>query len=612
MRQANVAIMRERHILPTVDEIIHDLNGATVFSKLDLKSGYHQLELEESSRYITTFSTHMGLFRYKRLNFGIVSASEIFQETIRKSIRRVQNAKNLSDDIIVYGKTQAEHDAALHETFEALQRNGLTVNLKKCEFNKEKISFFGVVFQKEGISPDPAKVDAIHKATQPQNVQELRSFLGMTNYSARFIEHYATICEPLRRLTRKDIEWNWGPQQESAFNELKEKLSSETVIRYYNPRDEITIHVDASPVGLGAIMSQNEQTVAYASRSLSDVESRYSQTEREALAIVWACEHFDIFIRGAPNVDIITDHKPLERIWSKARPPLRIERWGLRLQPYKITIKYRPGKDNPADYMSRHPVVTNQRNTHEQKIAEQYVNFIATEAVPKAMTLNEIVTASKEDQTITKAIELVKSGKWHEIKEIADSDINIRLNDQVDKMIGNCIPCQSTTTPKIMEPLKMSEMPSRPWRNLSADFCGPLPSGEYLFVVIDEYLRYPIVEITRSVSANAVIPVLDKIISMFGIPKVIKTDNGSPFNSYQFSQYAQNIGFHHRRITPRWPRANAQAESFNKPLMKNIKASEVEHRNWKQSMYQFLRQYRATPHSSTGITPFHLLFGREA
>jgi hypothetical protein len=157
-----------------------------------------------------------------------------------------------------------------------------------------------------------------------------------------------------------------------------------------------------------------------------------------------------------------------------------------------------------------------------------------------------------------------------------------------------------------MEPFKMSEMPSKPWTNVSADFCGPLPSGDYLFVITDEYSRYPIVEIIKSESATAVIPVLDKVISTFGIPNVIKTDNGSPFNSFAFRQYAENIGFKHRRVTPLWPRANPQAESFNKPMMKTIKTVNVEWKSWKQALCKFIRQYRVTPHTSTGYTPFQL------
>jgi hypothetical protein len=673
MREANKAIRRERHQVPTVEELIHDLTGASVFSKIDLRSGYHQLELEPSSRYITTFSTHVGLFRYKRLNFGISSASEIFQETIREVLQDVRGAKNISDDILVYGATPAEHDKALRETFQALKDCGLTINREKCEFNKDRVTFFGVVFTKDGVSPDPQKVSGIKNAGEPKNVSELRSWLGMTNYSARFIREYATTCAPLRKLTRQKEEWIWGQEQQAAFDKLKNDLSCDTVITYFDAKIEVDLIVDASPVGLGAIMSQNGRVVVYASRALSETETRYSQTEREALAVVWGCEHFDMYIRGAPNVNVITDHKPLERIWQKPRPPLRIERWGLRLQPYKLTIKYQPGKDNPADYMSRHPGCTTTKS-REEKIADQYVKFIMTEAIPKAMTLDEVKMAATEDKTLVKAVEYVQTGRWFELKNITDHEIDIQelqalravkdelvtcdgvlmrdsrivlpmrlrdraikiaheghqgisrtkafirskiwfpgINDRVDTAIKGCVPCQSLTHTKSthMEPLRMSEMPSGPWMDLSADFCGPLPSGDYLFVIIDEYSRYPVVEIIKSVSAHAVIPVLDKVLSCFMTPKTIKTDNGSPFNSYAFKEYAASSGFHHRRITPHWPRANAQAESFNKPMMKTIRAAEIEGKSWKQALFRFLRQYRSTPHTSTGETPFKLMFDRE-
>lgn len=672
MREPNKAITRERHLLPTTEELIHDLNGATVFSKLDLRAGYHQLELEEDSRYITTFNTHAGMFRYKRLNFGISSASEVFQETIRNVIQGVDGVKNIADDIIVYGKNQEDHDKALSETFERLKTNGLTLNRKKCEFNKHSIEFYGLVFGSEGVSPDPKKVNAIKESKRPADVKELKSFLGMTSYCSRFIPDYATLCEPLRRLTKQDEPWYWGDKQEEAFLQLKNRLSEDSVVAYFDPKQNIEVIVDASPVGLGAILKQNK-VVAYASRSLSDTESRYSQTEREALAIVWACEHFDIYLRGVKHFTVITDHKPLERIWQKRNPPLRIQRWSLRLQPYKLEIKYRPGADNPADYMSRHPVGGTVSAT-EETIAEQYVNFISTEAAPKAITIDKIKFAANNDATMQTAINMTRNGEWFKIKSLTSNDIDIEelkalksirdeltvhsdnillkddkivlprelrkqavdiaheghqgmsrtksylrskvwfpnLNEMVESCVKECPACQIVTQgPKTIEPLKMSDLPSSPWLNLSIDFCGPLPNGDYLLVIVDEYSRYPVVEILKSTSANTVIPVLDKVLSEFGFPRVIKSDNGSPFNSSAFNNYMQSCGIDHRRITPRWPKANAQAESFNKPMMKVIRAAHATNQSWKQQLNQFLRQYRATPHTATGYAPYSLLFSCE-
>ena len=293
MREPNKAIMRERHQMPTVDELINDLNGAKIFSKVDLRSGYHQLELDKNSRSITTFSTHVGLSRYKRLNFGVCSASEVFQKEIRTIVSDLEGVTNIADDILIYGSTQEKHDAALEALFRRLEDNGLTLNKQKCEFNRDKIEFFGVVFSAGGISPDEKKVEAIRATKPPTNISEDRSLLGMMNFCARFISDYATVCEPIRRLTRKDTEWSWQKEQQTTFEKLTELLSENATMAYYDPQKKSEIIVDASPVGLGAICVQNGRVVSYASKALTDTESRYNQTEREALAVVWGCEHYD-------------------------------------------------------------------------------------------------------------------------------------------------------------------------------------------------------------------------------------------------------------------------------------------------------------------------------
>ena len=267
MREANQAVKRERHTMPTIEELILDMNGAKVFSKLDLRSGYHQLELHPESRYITTFSTHKGIYRYKRLNFGISSASEIFHETIRQVIQDITGARNISDDIVVYAENREKHDAALRKVLERLQESGLTLNAKKCIFRTNRISFFGVVFGENGISPDPAKVKAVHDFDHPQNVKDLRSFLGLTNYCARFIKDYAKMCQPLRELTHKDKAWEWTDDCEKSFKMLKAKLCGDTVICYYDPSKPVSVQVDASPVGLGAVLVQETDIVCYASRA---------------------------------------------------------------------------------------------------------------------------------------------------------------------------------------------------------------------------------------------------------------------------------------------------------------------------------------------------------
>lgn len=187
MREANKAIPRTHTVMPTLDDITHELNGATVFSHLDMNHGYHQLELEENSRDITTFSTHVGLYRYKRLNFGTRSAGEIFQDTVNKEITRdIPGCLNISDDILVYGKNQQEHDLNLEKLFKKAREKKITFNKEKCEFNKQSCVYYGMQFSKDGASPDPRKVEAIKAAEPPRNAKELNSFLCTVQYNASF------------------------------------------------------------------------------------------------------------------------------------------------------------------------------------------------------------------------------------------------------------------------------------------------------------------------------------------------------------------------------------------------------------------------------------------
>ena len=665
MRAANQAIERERHITPTINEVIADLNGACIFSKLDLNSGYHQLELEleEESRMITTFSTHIGLMCYKRLNFGISSASEVFQNALRQVLIGVPGVINLSDDILVYGKSQKEHNLRLRAVLQKLTENGLTLNKKKCLFNKENVKFFGYIFNKNGISPDPDKIAAFSRTAVPRNASEVRSLLGMAQYLARFIPDFATVVQPLRELTKKDKTWSWGNDEEVSLKMLKERLTDSKTTTYFDPNKDSTISVDASPVGIAAVFTQDGRVVAYASRALSPVEQRYSQTEREALAVLWACQHFRMYILGK-HTTLVTDHQPLVKIYNnpQSRPPPRIERWALKLQEYDITVTYSPGSKNPADYMSRHPVRPSTGSSNETEV---YTNFVANNAKPIAIPIEKMRTETELDSELQAVMSAIKSGNWSQPNtqeylnpykniqdelSITDNGLLLRghrlivpesLRQQavdlahgghqgivktkalirekvwfpgIDRMteitVSRCIPCQSSVDAKQRAPIKMSQLPDCPWQELSMDFFGPLSNGDYLFVVIDDYSRFPEVEIVKSTSATATIPKLDKILSSYGVPKIIRSDNGPPFNSTEFAKFATNIGFKHRKITPNWPEANGEVERFMRNLKKVIRTANVESRPYKQVLYRFLRSYRATPHSSTGVPPATALFGR--
>lgn len=318
--------------MPTMDDLTQTLNDATVFSKLDLQSGYHQLTLALESCYITTFATQKGLWRYQRLNFGNNSASEIFQKEMQSLLANIPGSLNISDDVIIFGKTQAEHDEALEAVCQKFSDVNLALHKKICEFNKSSISFLGFVFSDKGISPNLMKVEAIYNASPPTNTNEIQSFLGMATCCAKFIPNFSDVAEPLRKLTKKNQPFQWSERHKKSLLQIKELLVSAQVMAYFDPLKETQLVTDASPSGLSAILLQatpgteNTFVVAYISRTLTPVEQQYSQTERETLAIVWAIEKLHFYLYGS-HFKLITDCKPLQLIFNnpKSKPPVGLK-----------------------------------------------------------------------------------------------------------------------------------------------------------------------------------------------------------------------------------------------------------------------------------------------
>ena len=531
--------------------------------------------------------------------------------------------------------------------------------------------FFGHVFSENGLSPDPKKVEALQRVAPPTNVSEVRSLLSSAAFCSRFIKDFAVITKPLRQLTCKGVKWQWSEVEQQSFESLKAALSVKTTLAYYDPQKATSIFVDGSPVGRGAVLTQEDTSTKevtplyYASSPLTSTQSRYPQIDREALSIYWAIKRFHLFVYGA-EFKVITDHKPLVSLFNNpsSKPSARIERWLLDLQQYRFTVEYRPGASNPADYASRHPIGGSESREYEIEV-EEHVAFVAKNAVPKAVTLSEIENAVAKDPTLQAVISAVKSGVWHKapdtvslselsryekIKEqltctetlllksdriVVPAALQERIVDiaheghlgivktkallrekvwfpcmdrMVENKIKSCLPCQVVTPIYNREPLRMSLLPDNPFDEVSIDFASV--NGETFLLVIDDHSRFPFVEPVSSTSANVVIPKLDKLFAMFGTPRVVKSDNGPPFNGEEFAKFAQVLGFKHRSVTPLWPRANGEVERFVKTLKKYIKAAKTDGKNWRKELQTFLRNYRITPHATTGVAPSVLLMKR--
>ena len=666
----NKAVKRQRFPIKTLDDIILAVNGATIFSKLDLNKAFHQLELAEESRQATTITTHKGLFRYRRLHMGISSASEIFTDTIRSILADCQGQLNMTDDILVFGRTQEEHQQHLLAVLEKLETHGITLNVDKCELYRDELVFFGMHFSAKGASPTHDRCKALKEAGPPSNVSELRSLLGLAQYSARFIRDMATITEPLWRLTKNGVKWSWTDVEQRAFDLLKNAIST-TCLGYFDPSWRTEVVVDASPVGLGAVLAQinprderDRQVICYASRMLTDTERRYSQCEKEALAAVWGCERFWLYLFGQVFT-LVTDNRAVQLIFGNtaSKPPARIERWALRLTQFDFNIVHRPGKDNVADFFSRHPDKTvDVEALAAQQRSERYINAVVTNALPSAITRKEVAKATAEDAELQELSKwLVRSDRSrlpaqlqqykNELDRLSMTSDGILLRDslivvpqklrarvvelahtghqgvsqtkalirsrvwypgidaQVERTVRECLFCQTYSSKRSYEPLQPTPMPDGPWQMVSGDFCGPLSDNSYYLVTTCLYSRWFDVRIVRSTDADTVVPQLEELFSILGTPHVYCTDNGPPFFSRAFACFAERLGFEHRKVTPLWPRANGAVESIMKKL-RRVEAIAVQSGLSRQHVLRdLLRAYRDTPHTSTKVPPADLMFG---
>ena len=356
-RRLNDALKRCPHKVPTLEEIQPIFAGAQYFSKLDAKAGYWSAHLAEECQELTTFRTPFGRYCFQRLPFGLCTSQAVFQQHMDRIVQNVPGCVCIADDIAIVGKTEEEHDKNLHLLMETAKQEGLVFNSSKCAIKQEAINFFGSMYTRSGIYPDPSKVEAITTMPSPKNKEDLQRCLGLFTYLAAYIPNFSEKSAPLRELLHKEIPFIWDVDHEHALNSLKSAVSSGACLQFFDTKKETTLEVDASMKGLGACLLQDGKPVAFASKSLSNAQSNYSNIERETLALVFGITRFHTYLFGK-EFTVITDHKPLEMIWKKplrSAPP-RLQRLLIKVQGYRCQVKYRPGKEMVlSDTLSRLP-----------------------------------------------------------------------------------------------------------------------------------------------------------------------------------------------------------------------------------------------------------------
>ena len=360
-RDLNKAIIWENHKPQTMEEIAHQLAGAVVFTKADTLKAFLQVHLTKESSKLLVINTHKGCYRFKRMPFGAKMSQDVFQIKMDLIMECCLGVISIHDDIVVYGVSEEDHDANLINLLNMAQVEGLVLNSKKLELKCPRVSFFGAEYSEEGMHPCPKKIQGITEMTPPPSVdkQQLASFIGMVTYMGNFVPHLSHHTEPLQAMLKQEAVFHWDEMANSSFQKIKDLIAktASQPLRYYDWTKPVTVQADASQRGLGTCLLQEGQPIAFASKSLTDTETRYANIERELLAIVFACQQFNTYILGRPFT-VESDHKPLEMIHQKslASASPRLQWMLLQLQRYDVTIRYRPGKEMLlADALSRCP-----------------------------------------------------------------------------------------------------------------------------------------------------------------------------------------------------------------------------------------------------------------
>ncbi len=446
----NQILKVKEHPLPTPEELLLKLNGGQKFSKLDLTNAYQQVELDNESRKYVCINTHLGLFRYTRLPFGVSSSTAIFQELMEKILAGIEGVALYVDDIIVTGVNDVDHMRNLESVLKRLSEWNLKVKKSKCTFMQDSVEYLGFKVDKVGIHPTDTKIEAILKAPRPQNVHELHSLCGGISYYRKFIPNLSSIMHPLNKL-KGNVDFKWSKECDEAFTKVKQLLSSANVLVHYDPNKDLTMAVDASPYGVSAVISHHcedtntERPIAYASRSLTQAERNYSQLEREALAIVFGLQRFHQYLY-ARKFTLWTDNKPLSLILgSKKGLPIlaasRIQRWAVILSGYTYVIKHRPAERNcHADFLSRLPIPDSDLSTKSER--EKFNTFWTNEATEtnKSQINNMPISkrmlrkATETDKVLSKVMHFVQYG-WpeeelhHEFKQYAQKKHELTIEE---------------------------------------------------------------------------------------------------------------------------------------------------------------------------------------
>jgi len=628
-RALNRVTEKDAHPLPRVDESFSYFAGAKYFTSLDLKSGYWQIPLDSSSKAKTAFSTRHSHFHWNVMPFGLTNAPAAFQRRMNHTLAQFLDKFVVVylDDILMFSKSRAEHEKHIQQVLKVLNDAGMILNLDKCKFFERTVKFLGHIVSKDGIRPDPSKIQKVLDWPTPRNITDVRGFVNFAGFYHRYIDKFAKMCLPLTDLMqgsqKKGTPIVWTSEDEDAFQKIKKALTSPPCLAHYNPAKEVFIDVDCSDKVIGGVLQQymvdkdgkqRLHPIAFESKKLSPTEQRYSAQEREMLTVKHCLNHWRHLVEGL-SITIRSDHESLKGFRTQKHITKRLARFIGEIEHFDPIIVYRPGKLQVApDALSRMP---GQRE--DGALADTDI-FLAIDGLEGEKEPEKCRIDDPDQLKII--VENIHEDLGHYGKSVIAAAtkeryfVSLQLLNDALKILDACIPCQ-LYKPQLLTTARINPMGTmKPFECWGIDYVGPLVrtrnGNEYLLTAIDlatsKAHAYPLAQR----SAEAAIDILEELIWTYGLPKYVLTDNGQEFRSDAFLAALSRYGITAKKTTPGHPQTNGKVERLNHELTKRLQRMTTGNReNWDLYIRKALFAFHAHFSQRLGCSPFYLQYGVE-
>ncbi|GJR97600.1 putative nucleotidyltransferase, ribonuclease H [Tanacetum coccineum] len=674
-RELNKITIRNRYPLPRIDDLFDQLQGAKHFSKIDLRSGYHQLRVKEQDISKTAFRTRYGHYEFLVMPFGLTNAPAVFMDLMNRVFHEFLDKFVIVfiDDILVFSKSKEEHEEHLRTVLQILRQEKLYAKFSKCEFWLSKVAFLGHIVSAEGITMDPAKVEAITKWPRPTSVTEVRSFLGLAGYYRRFVEGFSRLALPLTKLMRKGEKFVWNEEREKSFEELKQRLVSSPILTLPSGSGGFQIYSDASKKGLGCVLMQHGKVIAYASRQLKPYEVNYPTHDLELAAVVFALKIWRHYLYGE-SCDIFTDHKSLKYIFTQRELNMRQRRWLELLKDYDTNIQYHPGKANVvADALSRKSGMIAGIKVEEEIICDLerldielcvrgQNGFWASLRVEPNL-ISQIKAAQKDDGEIWAIIQNIDQQTefrvdddgilWQGTKLCVPEDPTLRealmteahsspfsihpgstkmyhdlkqhfwwsgMKRDVATFMSKYLICQQVKIEHqrasgLLQPL---EIPIWKWDEISMDFVTGLPQTQRkhdsIWVVVDRLTKSAhFLPIHKDYPISKLAEMFQQeIVRLHGTPSAIVSDKDPHFMSRFWKGLQKAWGTRLKFSTAFHPETDGQSERTIQTLEDMLHSCALEWTgNWNDYICLVEFAYNNSWHASIKCAPFEMLYGRK-